>query len=284
MDGGLEVSQLAAAQAIARMKHGPARDRQVWLFHKEHYALYRQVATRFRTRAGVPASELDDLTQMVAMVSDTILNDSELDRSHMSYYALLVTRTNAKLRDWSFSGEYTGIGGGSGARRRGMYVARVTLALRESLGREPTIDEIVTEANAEMARRRSNPTKSGKITERDVAGMNIIPSDLDLDVLGGFAGPVLPGDVALDPAELRPFAMQVVAVCTAQNPALGMLAEVYLTPYLQEDAGYEPTVKELSTRLARPPEWVRKGVHDIHRIAKKVLEDDLGIDGVRSTG
>lgn len=267
----------AKAIAIAEMPDSRARTRAIERFHSDNYTLYEKVALRFRTKAGIARGEVEDLTQIVAMVADTIIRDPKPYRTGSMFSAVLSARCQSKLRDWSFSAEHTGIGGASGAKRREMMVARTARALATTLGRDPNVEEIVTAANEEMMNRRSNPGKSGRITERDVTGLRLMPNDFDTELLGGFDGPSIPGDTVLDPIELRPFAERIIEECTDKDPKLGELAEVFLSQFLSDDAGIEPSMKEMAQMISRSADWVRRSVHDIREIAREILRNELDI-------
>lgn len=267
------------AQRIAAMKPGGTRDKAAEIFHKANYNLYEKVAVRFRSSAGVSMNDLDDLTQLVAMVADGLIRDPKHLGTGNVFASTLKRFSSAKLRDWSFSSENTGIAGASGARRREMIVAQVYPNLKIALGREPTTAELVDAANAEMAKRRSNPTKGGRITERDVHGLRMLPTDFEAELAGGFGGASLPADGVLDPVEMAPFANLVVDACYHHDTDLGRLCELYLEPFLQDPASVDRTIKELAIEVGRNTDWVRRSIHEINGIARDVLREDFGITG-----
>lgn len=268
------------AQRIAAMEPGRLQERAVSRFHRDNYRLYEQIAVRFRTSAGVSINEIDDLTQVVAMVADSLIRDPKHLSTGNLFASTLRRFSSSKLRDWSFSSENTGIAGASGARRREMTVAQVYPSLKTSLGREPTTAEIIDAANEEMSMRRSNPTKGGRITERDVHGLRMLPTDFDAELAGGFGGAVLPVDGVLDPTEMAPFATLVVEACFHHGADLGRLSELYLEPFLKENAAPDRTVKELSAEVGRNTDWVRRSVHEINGIARDILREDFGISKI----
>jgi hypothetical protein len=266
------------AQRIANMADGVRRERAVEDFHRAHYSAYAVVARRFRQKAGIDKAHVDDLGQIIALVADGLIRDAKVWESGSMFLALLQRRTSSKLRDWSFTADNTGLGGGTAAMRRRLLVAKVSRELATELGRQPTDEEVVEAANHDQAMRMSTPGKAGRITTDDVTGVKVTATDIPEDILGGHLGPRMAGEGDLDPTEMGPFAELVIARATEERGELfGSLAAIYLSGFIDEATGFPPDMKDLAPQFDRSVDWVRRSIHEIHVICRSVLEDDFGI-------
>lgn len=267
--------------AIAEMGDSPRRDRRIDDFHRNNRKLYERIAFRFRAQTGVEAMHHEDIVQEVWIVADGIVRVPGSMRSGSSFVTVLQQNTRSKLRDWSYSGQRTGIAEASGMHRRQVLARSVARQLEAELGRPPTHDEIVRATQAELNARRSNPSKGGRVKPSDITGMKVVASD-DLpepvDQLGGVFGPATFGTSSLDRTELEPFLTEVIEAAFAQSENLGQLAAIYFAPFLHATGLTDmPAVDEVARELDRTRDWVRKNVSVLHQIAREVLSERYGI-------
>ena len=264
---------MARAIEIASLGGSPVRDRLVERFHADHYPLYREIARRFRARSGVPASMHDDAVQIVAQRADQLLSSLSRSEATESFARILQRRAWSHLRDWSYSGERTGVAGGSGAARRSVVARQTARKLEARLGRFPTAEEIIEAANDEMTSRLSNPRKAGMtFTDRDVDGLAVSPSDQLPE----------PGSVderpPLEAHEMDVLVDAAVQAASANDPRVGRLAAAYLRCYTEGDGTV--VTSQLARHVGRSPDWVRRALPEVHRVCRDVLADAFGIRGL----
>jgi hypothetical protein len=262
---------MARAVEIASLAPSAVRDRLVDRFHADHYRLYGQIARQFRSRSGVPARFHDDLVQIVAQRSNALLSSLGRAESREVFARVLHRRAWSTLRDWSYSGERTGIAAGSGAARRSVTTRRVTQDLQARLGRFPSSSEIIEGANAEMRSRLSDPRKNGMVfDERDLVGLTMIASEAP------------PESVSVEdrpPLERHEMAVLVdEAIRTASKCAdelIVQLAAAYLACFTEGDGTV--VTSQLAAHVGRSPDWVRRALPQVHDICREVLAEHLGI-------
>lgn len=267
--------------AIAEMDDSTRRDRRIDAFHRSNLKLYERIAFRFRAQTGVEAMHHEDIVQEVWIVADGIVRTPGSMRTGSSFVTVLQQNTRSKLRDWSYSGQRTGIAEASGMHRRQVLARTVARQLEEQLGRAPTHDEIVRAAQAELQARRSNPSKGGRVKPSDIHGMKLVPSD-DLpeavDQIGGIFDPATFATSSLDRTEIEPFVREVIEAAYRRSEPLGHLAGIYFAPYLEATGLADmPAVDDVARELDRTRDWVRKHINVLHQVAREVLEERYGI-------
>lgn len=263
---------MAQAIEIASLEPSAVRDRLVARFHSSHYRQYEQIARRFRVRSGVAPAHHDDLVQIVALSSDALLDNLGASEAQEVFARVLQRRAWSKLRDWSFSGERTGIAGGSGAARRGIIARKTAQDLETRLGRFPSPSEIIEGANAEMAGRLADPRKNGMVfDERDLAGLRLVATD---DVPEDGSVDERP---ALEAHEMAVLVAEAVRSADRGDILVGKLTAAYLACFTQGDGTV--VTAELARHVGRSPDWVRRALPEVHELCRDVLAEFLGIHG-----
>lgn len=262
---------MARAVEIASLAPSAVRDRLVDRFHADHYRLYGQIARQFRSRSGVPARFHDDLVQIVAQRSNALLSSLGRAESREVFARVLHRRAWSTLRDWSYSGERTGIAGGSGAARRAVTTRRITQDLQTRLGRFPSSSEIIEGANAEMRSRLSDPRKNGMVfDERDLVGLTMTASEAPPESLAIEDRPPLERH---EMAVLVDEAIRSASEC--DDELIAQLAAAYLACFTEGDGTV--VTSQLAAHVGRSPDWVRRALPQVHDICRGVLAEHLGI-------
>jgi hypothetical protein len=181
-------------------------------------------------------------------------------------------RVAARAGDRYFhSSARTGLSGATGAARRASRANLTTTALTATLGREPTSREVIDAVNAHARTTRVDPVKQGALI-RDVG--DLLAEVLPLDER-------IPAREALDErvharisAELA--IRRTTEVCRAMGPALGEVADLWLSGALAEPPSI-PTVAEIAELSSRRPDEVRELLDECRVVAELVcLELGLG--------
>lgn len=181
-----------------------------------------------RVHGDVYRNHTEDLVTVIALKMMDKLAEVTAEKPHdtvANWYSYLYGIARYGALAYFQSGAVTAASGMTTIMRRQRQAATVRAKLRSSLGREPSDQEIIESANADMLSRRSNAAKQGVLlTEADLVPVG---SAADIEDHLGAAAPA-DDEALLAPTEARDLIRFIIEECRATSTQLGVAADTWL--------------------------------------------------------
>lgn len=181
-----------------------------------------------RVHGDVYRNHTEDLVTVIALKMMDKLAEVTAEKPHdtvANWYSYLYGIARYGALAYFQSGAVTAASGMTTIMRRQRQAATVRAKLRSSLGREPSDQEIIESANADMLSRRSNAAKQGVLlTEADLVPVG---SAADIEDHLGAAAPA-DDEALLAPTEARDLIRFIIEECRATSEQLGVAADTWL--------------------------------------------------------
>lgn len=268
---GLRATRAARVAWLAQISDPRRRERAACGILREEQPRLRAIAHRCCRYRGLDwARDGDDLVGIVTEVAWELLESiGSGGLVPESWDGLLFSRAAAAIRAWAQSGAVTGVGGMSGAMRRRVLAHRTRVALAQSLGREPTWQEIQEHANAAQRASRSDPEKSGALlTEADRFAVEVVLTGLGAPAEGReLPGGGLDESDGIDPTEVPGLVREIIDLAASRSRKHEAVAREWLRATLVE--GGVP-VSEVLRRVGMATSAGWRYFSDVRGIARGV--------------
>lgn len=194
---------------------------------------------------------------------------------------LIKFRARSAVRRWMDSSEQNAASRQVNLKRRIWEMRQTRSAYMAEHGSEPSMAEVLDITNERMERTRSNARRQGMICGEEDYAIMLGGASVGLDEIADVSTPdPNDSDSELHASERAPLIKRTILACREHHPDTGLVAEIYLAPALTDDYSEHPSSSEISEKTGIPPSTVRRRVAEVKEIAKQVLSEFYGIEGI----
>lgn len=266
--------------AVRAISAAPASRRPVMIndFMAERMTLFKQISRWLCRNFGQSyENHGEDFASIVsmeayAMLTEQLEDEAELEKVEI-WEGMLRHRSRQRVRNF-LDKEMAPATKMSSTLRRVRLLNQTRDEMAREMGAYPTDAELVEAHNAKMRSARSNPVKQGMIAT--VEDLQVYRQTADVD--DHDFSETVDTDYVLHPVEGPQFMRAIVEAVRAQNPKLGIAAEIWLSGlYDGTDEQRMATDAEIAEKMGISKSTARAYVRKIKEQAVGVARDRFGI-------